>query len=393
MEGKVKQWEMILADRVQFWVLLGPIFLLLSLFLTSLSKGTIPNFDLWVVVMIGFILCWSYPTNGFIISFTLLIFSMAGKHYFLSSHHLWQFGLESSVALGLFITSSSFKKMMNLVKTLDTNRQNLLENIALLEEELKKEEALHLEQHRLAQDKIERIKTQLEEKEVELLSLKNLHDSVKDTHTQAYEEKQSLAEECLAKTKEIALLKEKLSHQEKMLITKPSTKISHDILQELTELQNQRVKTKTLEQIISKLFFRKTNTDEDSEVYEKRYDETIDEYEQHLSDKKRFEHLYKQLKSQFKQKSDLLHEARKEVFTLQEKLSVIKLNQTEEDLEPSAYHNELIERISMLEKELTILEAENEQLENIIDVLSSSNIKSSKNPKVKYHLEEQDLPF
>jgi hypothetical protein len=132
--------------NVEFFVLLGPLFLILALFLTSFYD--LPNKDLFLHAIVGVFLCWKSGKKGLIVSLLFLVILAFLKHFQISSHHMWQLGLELSIGLGFFISYYAFDHTKEFLESLGLEEKNVLEKSKKLEEELQKKEDFHQRQHR-----------------------------------------------------------------------------------------------------------------------------------------------------------------------------------------------------------------------------------------------------
>ena len=173
-------------ESVEFFVLLGPLFLILALFLTSFHN--LPNKDLFLTSFVGVFLCWKSGKRGLIVSLLFLVILAFIKHFQISSHHVWQLGLEASIGLGFFISYYAFEYTKEFLESLGVEKKKVLEKSKKLEEELQKEEDFHQRQHKNFKDEMDQMNIKLEEKESEISSYKNLVEdlrkSVEETMSQ-----------------------------------------------------------------------------------------------------------------------------------------------------------------------------------------------------------------
>jgi hypothetical protein len=214
------QFEGVASNRVRFFVLIGPLFLIGSLFIAAFNKSIV-NYDLWAVVAMGLLVCWKYRFNGFYIAGAVLFLSVFIKHIVISSHHMWQFGLESSIAIGLYITAVSFEEIIAMIEGFEKNRNNLLQNITQIEEAFCKEEGMHVAQNRSLNEKIDALQTEVDNKKEKLIELEKLVDVIKHSNETDVFERQVLAEESLDKTRKIAKL-------QRLLEGKDISTVSHE---------------------------------------------------------------------------------------------------------------------------------------------------------------------
>ena len=118
-------------ESVEFFVLLGPLFLILALFLTSFHN--LPNKDLFLTSFVGVFLCWKSGKRGLIVSLLFLVILAFIKHFQISSHHVWQLGLEGSIGLGFFISYYAFEYTKEFLESLGVEEKKVLEKSKKLE--------------------------------------------------------------------------------------------------------------------------------------------------------------------------------------------------------------------------------------------------------------------
>src|SRR5690349_5275483 len=104
-------------NSIQVW---GPIFLLLTVGIAA--RTSIP-LDFLCLAMSGFLLCAIWEKKGCLYALILLGFWAAVKHSLLESGHLWQFGLEGSLACALFLTAIAFEQNSQATESMQTQIQ------------------------------------------------------------------------------------------------------------------------------------------------------------------------------------------------------------------------------------------------------------------------------
>lgn len=78
--------------------------------------------------------------------------------------------------------------------------------------------------------------------------------------------------------------------------------------------------------------------------------------------------LYKQLRAQFEEKNVILHKTRSELFVVDNALQTLQIEMTRKELD--GIPQEFVKELSSLENELSLLQEENGNLQNIISALS-----------------------
>jgi hypothetical protein len=436
--GRFFQLDMRSEKKIQFLFLLGPIFLILSLYLASYGKD-LPNFDLWGVVILSCLFCYKFRYTGLFISLVILFASVMIKHTIILSNHLWQFGLESSIALGITITCISFEKISSFIDDLEEKRKKLSKKLSSAEDELNKEEVHYSQLKNEYQNKIDSLIAKMEEKEAELSSVTNLFNSIKNTSQQEFLERKSLVNENIEKTKQIVLLSEKLENAPEPIETL-------DVINELNQSRMRQLQAQYINESLLRLFYKKQSKQQEdknkieeeakqnkeitilhrkqeqelkekeilekqliefreeykigqkiqeewtkereslkkqiSEIKEKREVVTTDhsknkniiKYEKKLNRYRRMELLYNQLKAQFESKNTTLHQTRKEVFSLQEKIYVKEQENQFLEADIDSEKNCFIDKIIELEKEIESLGGECNFLQDLLTESQKANI-------------------
>ncbi len=391
--------ESIFGNKISISIVLGPIFLLFSLSLTLFGYN-LPNIDLWIIVVMGIVFLWQFHRKGMMLILFSLLLSSFIKHIVISSNHLWQLGLEMSVAFGLYITYMGFEQIFSVVLAFEKNKEKLITDMSQIEEEFSKEEAMYLQKNRKLQELLDKVNIEIEEKEGKISSLNSLLSTIKSDYEQDKFERNALIEENLDKTRLI----EKLTN-EKPIVSNEYKKDYKDLLNELNQARMKKLQSHYINETLLRMLHRAKEENNPSaiisslkekisflenkikevenakprvQVVEKtpeksisNKDQLIKKYEKKLSEYKQLEFAFKQLKQQFIEKDEKLHEVRKISFSLQEKLLSKEREELLEEYSLSNEEENLINHIISLEKEIQNLEKENENLEKIIFSLDS----------------------
>ena len=92
-----------IENNLKFWVLLGPFLLFLSI--------TLAAFDLAIYSAIALFLCYRFRSFGLIAA----MLGLAGFSFYqqvnLDDRHLWNLGVQISIALGLMISTFGFEEI------------------------------------------------------------------------------------------------------------------------------------------------------------------------------------------------------------------------------------------------------------------------------------------
>ncbi len=165
--------------RILFWALIGPFFLILTLALTNMQ--TIANADLFAMAAVGLLLCLKYRKKGLYGALSLLTAMAVYKHLQLYQNHLFELGLETSIAIGLFISYLSFEQISEQIKSLEVKENTFQNERTKAEERLAKEIDFHERQHKNFKFEMDRLNGLLEEKTEEVVTLKSLSENLRNS--------------------------------------------------------------------------------------------------------------------------------------------------------------------------------------------------------------------
>ncbi|MBI5346396.1 MAG: hypothetical protein HZB76_04570 [Chlamydiae bacterium] len=403
-----------IAKKVKSWAILGPIFLIFSLFLAS-------SFELLIAAILGLIIIARYKRKGFYGS--LLIFSglILQRQLFLQEGNLWALGIDVSVILSLAISYFSFDMVSSFLQEKNEKVAEPIVDDTKIKELQEKEIIL--------EDKINELTLELQEKGKELDSyLENISILRKQAEENEQCQKNSL-DEILHKDERIIQLETQLDALQDQLSLLKDEEFLKDKNEELLNLLNiskekdlkaqsqieqlaieLKEKNKAIaekqndtalialekelenaKQKITELSLNKNSSAEEDlkhKIDEKN--ELIRHYETKFSQLNNTHSLYKQLKAQFEEKNHVLHETRVELFHVKEELIAIKREQKESVSELSGGEKSLINDLSGSQEELELLEDENSHLKELILNLSDklSKEKPKRQSKKKLVVEE-----
>jgi len=387
--AKVKSKE---NNKLLFWILLGPIFLFMSLLLASIDVNLF-RLDLWFVVLLGILLCFLLKKEGLWASLSMLLIAAIFKHTQISSSHFWQIGLEGSIALGFVITALGFDYLSEMVHSFEEKRRSSLENLSLMEEELKKEENYYQNKIKDLEESIDNLNQSAKEKEEKNISYASLIEVLRKNENQNLSDRKNLSQEAIEKEKNVSLLnvqikelEEKISHFSKENCVEDENK---DLLNELNEARKEKQQNHYINEALAFLIAKKTKKQEPVKVVApqdliercenlqktlKEKNELLCMYTQKHQQTKQTEVLYKQLKKQFEEKKQVLHETRSSLFHMHEK---IKAKENEEDLQSydiTEEENILLHDLVKYEEEINQYEKEIEGLYKVIYELSKGSV-------------------
>ncbi len=406
--------------NILFWVLLGPLFLLTTLFLTSFAP--IPSKDLFVFSLLAIVFCQKKKQTGLFYSLLALVILSFYKHFFqISQGHLWQLGIEFSLSLGIFISYFSFEHASDIIKSYDLQKNTQNESLEKMEQELKKEADFHSRQHKNFQYEIDRVNFQLEEKNLEIGALKKLAENLRGSLKDIDLEKERILKEAKEKEKQIALLRETIDEYKEQV----QTLMENESFEELNNLKIEKEKIESFSKIIERKLEEKTLLHQEKEAelkkmlvleseYKNKIEKLLEEkqnlenllqkeketalneknnteispeekmsYESKISELKKIQSLYSQLKVQFEEKKKLLEETRKELFRSNEKISSFDKVKELQALDETVLEKDLTLQLGSFESETKRLEEENIHLHDIVSALTKQIDISSEVPTTK----------
>lgn len=438
----------------------GPIFLLATLAFGA--KTSIP-FDLLLLAIAGLYLSATYQVRGCVYSLILLGLSACFKHAFFTSDHLWQLGIEGSLALAFFITALAFEQAGTFIDSLHSQietRKAALENIEedlsklqqefqttqigfqekvsglqkeledlqtehstilILNEVLRKTTARHVQEnedltlkYRDLYGQMDLLKSEYEQSQSDLALIKNSDAVVilnkqlmKELNAARYDKEQThLINETLARLyarenlkakeadQEAASLEEQLSASRKQ-IEKIEVPLKEQITQAAQEIETlrfqfERANIEANQARAQLLKLNETQTErnflrerlqaaqEEIALLEKKQPkETMPQEKMvHLM---QIEPLFKQLKKQFDEKNQVLNQTRTELFKVDTELQKLRVERQAIELNPLP--KEVEEELCHLSSQVVALEEENQQLQELISLLSDNSQDAAKRKK------------
>lgn len=396
-------------DSIQFWILLGPLFLSLSLFLSTFSL--VSNKDLFGLVIVGLWLCLVKRSKGLLYTLSLLLVLIVIKHWNLS-HHLWQFGLEMSIAFGFIISYISFDFATDLVGSLNFSNTKFNQEILVLKEELNKERDFHQRQHKNFKFEMERLNLQLEEKISESNSLKELAQNLRELIKENEKEKEKILSSIKEKDKYLLSLRQEIEDMKEQILTLEDQDAlqlrNKELLDELNNCRVEKEQGLSINQSLAKMVsdeteLRRQKEEELKNVLEhlsasertiaslyndinllkkelsipqnlssqmKEEDkQLLAKYEKKIMELKKIESFYRELKTQFEDKKRVLDETRKELFLTREKMEEYKKEQELQLLDENSQLVQIEKKMGSYAEEIVRIEDENFQLQELVTAL------------------------
>jgi len=203
-------------SQVQFWSVLGPFFVLLSI-AVLLFKAS-PHWYFPFSALIGIPLCVKWKMKGMAATLCSL-FLLAGISYpqLELDERYWHVGLSLAMAFSFIVLTLSLEEVEGLVEKLQLESQSRLDNVLLLDERWKSAElAWSLEKERWGREAavLARDLTRVQEERQIFYKLAQL---AKEELVQVKEEHARLVQDLLYKKEHIAQLHERLEEAEKTI--------------------------------------------------------------------------------------------------------------------------------------------------------------------------------
>jgi|GEM_PF-2846908 chromosome segregation ATPase len=237
------------------WLFLaGPFFLLCTFAVATWSNDSM-NLYWLAAALIGMTLCACYKLRGCVFAIILLGLISALKHGFLITDHFWQFGLESSLACGLLITSLTLDQRKSLLRGLQETANIRGSTISNLEEELAKLMGTSQSQQIFLQEKLVETQKEREESQSEVSSILILNEVLRKTTARQTEEAEQLAEGSLDKQRRIASLLDEIDALQNELARVSDlsgvAKENARLLEELNCARSDRAQTDLLNEMLA----------------------------------------------------------------------------------------------------------------------------------------------
>jgi len=386
--------------------------------------------DLVCIAVIGLFLSASFQIRGMIYSLILLTISGAISHGFFVTDHLFQLGLETSLALAFFITALSFEEESSSAKFFEGQIQIKKSALENLEAELKKHEENATLYKRAMQEKVEMFQKELEELQIEHSSILILNDVLRKSSAKLHLENNSLEKLDQDQKVRYEILRNELvtlqNDYQRISNYETLATANRELTSELNGARFKAEQTALINETLNRLFERESLKAKEAGVEASAYAEQLDfsrkevmrlqkvveaisqepkqdpetveklaYLERKMVQLSQTEPMLRQLKKQFEERNQTLHETRSELFKVDTELKRVAMEKVALELNPIPKEFEA-ELLSLGEK-VTFLEDENQQLQELIEKLmagSQDEEKPKKKVKTKAKLNiEQTLMF
>lgn len=357
----------------------GPVSLLCTLAIGSASL------DLLFMALLGFVLSARLQLRG--CSYALIALGLAAivRHSFFYSDHLWQLGLEGSMACAFFLTALAFEERAHQLASLDAQVQTGKAALEAAEEERASIQLSAQELQIGFQDKAAALQKELEDLQADHSSILILNEVLRKTTARHIQEGEGLA------AKVLDLQREK---EEWQSAPRPFHADCSELLKELNAARYEKEQTHLINETLARLYarerFKAKEADQEAaslaeQLAAARKREPLEEKKKHLSE---IEPMFKQLKKQFEEKNGILHQVRAELFKTDTELQKVKMEKAALELNPIP--EEVEEELQGLGHQIAALEEENQHLQELISLLSDPAYRKK---KMKAETPEQEFLF
>lgn len=369
-------------------LILGPLFLLCSVVLAARS------YDLLAIAIIGLFLCAKWHVRGCVYALLMLGLAAIGKHWTAPQHHLWQLGIESSIGFSFLISALAFEQTTHFEGSLQQQIETSQETIRNLEEDLVRHQEERAAEQIAKVEKIAQITQQYEEAQADLSSLHVLNEVLRKTTAKAMEEKDCLAGETLDRERKIGQLLQEIDALQKELhrLNDESSLIAQNgqLFKELNEARAKEAQTHLVNETLARLHAKESQrakelflqTEQLAEhLYQNKREAEMAAEQLRLAEMRLpsqaeqiIEPLYRQLKAQFEEKNNILHQTRVKLFQTDTELQTLKQTIASQELIEDSMPPALRTEVEAIEKENTALSEENRLLQDLVSHLMEEEV-------------------
>lgn len=169
-----------IEKQVQFWAIIGPVVILLTL-IVLFVKFAQDQLYLPVIALVGLPICWRWKMPGLAATLVLLALAMLFAYARAISGELyWQIGMGMALALSFVATALSFDEMGALIGQIQAESKSRLDNYFHLDDKFKEAQKEWEESREKLLFQIQASSDRLSEKEQEIESSKLLLEALRD---------------------------------------------------------------------------------------------------------------------------------------------------------------------------------------------------------------------
>ncbi|PIS01925.1 MAG: hypothetical protein COT85_07205 [Chlamydiae bacterium CG10_big_fil_rev_8_21_14_0_10_42_34] len=237
----------------------GPLSLLCTV---AIAVKTAIPFDLLFLAAAGLFLSARWQLRGFCYSLALLAVVAVAKHAFVVTDHLWQLGIEGSLACAFFITAVSFEQGAAWIESLESQMQNKKAALENIEEELEKVQQTAQEQQIVFQEKVATLQKELDEIQTDHSSILILNEVLRKTSARHLQECETAKASVLDVQRQKELLKAEFLECKQELSRLASTDAvalqNTELMKELNQARYVTEQTKLINETLARLYLRES---------------------------------------------------------------------------------------------------------------------------------------
>lgn len=398
MQIKEKKIE----SQVQFWSLIGPFFILLTLFMTLL-KASPTNMWMACIAIASVPLCWRWKMVG--LGFVITALTGVIVYHFNELTHMerfWNVGMAIAISIGSIVSTLSFEEVDSIVHGLEIESKSRLDNLWHLDEKIKVIQTSQESEKQQLNEQLTASAAEVALLRKQIAAKEQSGFAISDKLTFLENEKLMLLEQVHQIRRQVDLLEKENRDQKRSFQTIESQKnelegqIStlvhehdraqsalHTLRQEFQqkereyrcveqEILSQRQLVADLQEKLSRYVACEASLNREIEGIES--DSILAHFERNL---RQAEGRYRQLTTQFQEKSDILNQTRRELFQAQEALAKVERESEEALVEAQMEMEKEIESLLIrFEGEISAMREnhyeEVDELHNLITALSCS---------------------
>lgn len=202
-----------IGSQIQFWALLGPFLVLLSIAILLFKVS-----DHWYIpfcALIGIPLCAKWHIKGMISTFILLSVVLFSTYQDLDlDERYWHIGLALAIAFSFIILTLSFEETEGLLQKLQFESQSRMDNFVKLDHKWKEAEVVWSEDKEALASQIKSLAGSLSKVEEEKQTFYKLAQLAKDELTTIRDQHEKLIQDLIYKKQQIAELHERVEETE-----------------------------------------------------------------------------------------------------------------------------------------------------------------------------------
>ncbi|MBF8262686.1 MAG: hypothetical protein HW387_351 [Parachlamydiales bacterium] len=355
------------------------------------------NCDLIVFAMLGMVLCMRGRMRGLVYSLIFFAMGVLIKHLFFIDRHLWQLALEGSMAIGFAMTALAVEMIDKKEKMLLTQIDSAKLTVRNLEEDLEKARQDAIDEQIVLQDRLAAIQKDFEDSQSDASAFQILNDVLRKSSAQSNQEREEIAVKLIEKDQQSRILSSQVeqmkeeSHRFSEMIAEREFDLNrlqeqmHDLLSQQNVLNErlakiEREKLDIIAQLDMSEQKRKSAEIANAQPSSAQLEREIQHWAQQVTERdaalmalqekvkvlSQKEAQFLELKKQFAEKNQVLHQTRAELFRADTALQSIKIEREN----PSPVEEVLSQQISQLGEELEALEKENKELVELVGSLS-----------------------